>query len=200
VNLTVEPRPEVYIHTLQGPLSNPQLVVRTTGDPASMADAIRAALRAAAPRLVISRVTTMEQLRTASLAGPRFDLVLFGLFALLAVLLGTLGAWGVMAYVVSLRTREFGVRISLGARPRDVAALVIRESLRMIVPGLALGMAGAVAGTRVLRGMLFEVSPLDLPAFTATGVLLCLAVMLAAAVSARRATRVDPVQALHAEG
>jgi predicted permease len=199
VNLTEEPRPEVYIHTLQGALSNPQLLVRTAGDPAAIATAIRNAIRAAGSQVVISDMTTMDEIRRVSLERPRFNTLLFSLFAMLALVLSTIGVWGVMAYSVSQRAREFGVRISLGARPHDVGMMVVRDGLKLALAGIGLGVAAAFAGTRLMAGMLFGVSATDLPTYAVAAGILCTAVLLAAIASARRATRVDPVRALQAE-
>jgi putative ABC transport system permease protein len=144
-------------------------------------------------------MTTMDEIRRVSLERPRFNTLLFSLFAMLALVLSTIGVWGVMAYSVSQRAREFGVRISLGARPHDVGMMVVRDGLKLALAGIGLGVAAAFAGTRLMAGMLFGVSATDLPTYAVAAGILCTAVLLAAIASARRATRVDPVRALQAE-
>jgi predicted permease len=198
-NLSEEPRPEAYIHSLQASANNPQLVVRTRVAPESMVSEIRSTLRAVAPMLVVSRVATMADIRQQSLAAPRFSALLFGLFAALALVLATLGTYGVMAYTVAQRTREIGVRVSLGARPADVALLVGGYGLRLAVAGIALGLLGALATTHAMRSMLFGVSTTDLPTFVITAAVLTVAVLAACGFTARRAISVDPVEALRRE-
>jgi putative ABC transport system permease protein len=197
--LDADPRPEIYLHTLQGSLSNPHVVIRTTGDPLPIADAVRRVVHETRSDLVVSNLTTLQAVRDASLAGPRFNTLLFGLFALLAIALSAIGAWGVMAYTVTQRTREFGVRMSLGARPADVAGIVLKEGLVLACAGLTAGTIAALAATRLMRGLLFDVSPTDVPTFVVAFAGLLAIVLLASLASALRATRVDPVRALQSD-
>jgi putative ABC transport system permease protein len=134
-----------------------------------------------------------------SIARPRFYTALLSLFAGLGLLLAVLGVYGVLHYAVSRRTHEFGVRMALGAHAGDVLALVLRQSLRLVVPGLALGLAGSFALTRFLESELFEVSPADPLVLGGISLALAAAAVVASYLPARRATRVHPVQALRYE-
>jgi putative ABC transport system permease protein len=192
-------RPEVYIHSMQGPPNNPQVVVRTSGDPASMAVSLRAVVRSADPNVLVSRVATMEAIRDESLAGPRFNTTLFGVFAALALVLGLVGVYGVLAYTVAQRTPEIGVRMALGAGTGDVLRLVVGHGLTLAAAGAALGVAGALAATRLLRGLLFEISPTDPATFAVAVLALLAAALLASSLPALRAARVDPLATLRNE-
>ena len=199
VGLDTVPRPEAYMHTLQGPLNNPQLVVRTAGDAASAITSIRSAIRAVDPNIVISRVATMAEVRYESLAAPRFNLVLFGVFAALALLLGLVGIYGVMAYTVTQRTHEIGIRMALGARRADVLRMVLSYGMKLAGIGAVVGLAGALAATRVMRTLLYETSPTDPVTFAVVVLLLASIALLACIVPALRATRTDPLIALRYE-
>jgi putative ABC transport system permease protein len=198
-SLADAPHPEAYLNTAQSPITSPQLVVRTRGDVQTSIADVRAVIRGLDPGLVIGRVAAMGELKRATLAGPRFNTLLFTLFALLALVLSTVGAWGVMAYTVTQRTREIGLRVSLGARPADVARMIVADGMKLAVAGIAAGGALALAGTRAMRGLLFEVSPTDAPTFLLAAMLLAATVLGAALASAWRAARVDPVRALRSE-
>ncbi len=193
------PDPEVYLHTLQSPLEVPQVVVRTQGNARAQVEAVRAAIHAFRPELVIGRVAIMDQLKAAALAPARVNTLLVGFFALLALVLSSAGAWGLMSWSVAQRTREIGVRVSLGASPLVVAREVVGGGMRVALAGLAAGLAGALLATRALRRLLFEVSPTNVPLLAAAVLLLALTVLFAAVLTARRATRVDPVRALRME-
>ncbi len=199
LGLAAEPRPEAYIHTLQGPLNNPQLVVRTAGDASGAISSIRGVIRAADANIIISRVSTMEDVRYQSLAAPRFNTILFGVFALLALALGLVGIYGVMAYTVSQRTHEIGIRMALGALPNDVLRMVVGHGMKLAGAGAAIGIAAALGATRVMRALLFETSPTDPLTFIAVVTLLVAVALLACIVPALRATRVDPLIALRYE-
>jgi putative ABC transport system permease protein len=135
----------------------------------------------------------------ASVAAPRFRTVLLGLFAIAAMLIATCGLYGLMAYAVTQRRREIGVRMALGATRRDVLRLVLTRALRIVAAGVIVGLAGAVIVTRVLQSFLFGVTPTDPIAFTIVTLLLLAVGLLAAWLPARRATRIDPSAALRAE-
>jgi putative ABC transport system permease protein len=183
----------------QQPWSNVQLAVRTASDPASVTSAVRADLRGLEPALVIDRVETMAQRIGESVAPRRLNLILFGLFAGLALLLAAVGLYGVVAYAAAQRTREFGIRMALGARPSDVLGLVLRQGARLAVAGVAIGIAAALGLARLLTGLLFGVSPAD-PATIATVSAIMLAVALAACwLPAHRATQIAPTEALRNE-
>lgn len=199
VGLGQKPRPETYMHTLQGPLSNPQIVVRTSSDAAAMISSVRRTIREAMPEAVVDRVNTMAQVRYQSLAVPRFNTMLFSAFSVLALVLALVGTYGVMAYNVSQRRQEIGIRMTLGALPADVLRMVLKQGLALALTGIALGLVGAFAATRWMRTMLYEVSPTDPLTFAAVVVLLALVAALACVVPAWRAARVDPLVALRYE-
>jgi predicted permease len=173
--------------------------VARTATPGSVVDGIRAEVRRAAPDLPIQSTMTMDEAVAASVAQPRFRTLLLVLFAMAAMLIATCGIYGLMAYAVSQRRREFGVRMALGATRRDVLRLVLARALRIVVAGLIVGLAGAVAVTRVLQTFLFGVTPTDPIAFTVVTLLLMAVGLMAAWLPARRATRIDPCTALRAE-
>jgi putative ABC transport system permease protein len=173
-------------------------VARTT-TPAGVAEGIRAEIRRAAPDLPIESTATMDEAVAASVAQPRFRMWLLGLFATTAMLIATCGIYGLMAYAVTQRRREIGVRMALGAERRDVFRLVLTRALRIVVAGLIVGLAGAAAVTRVLQRFLFGVTPTDPIAFTIVTLLLLVVGLMAAWLPARRASRIDPWTALRAE-
>ena len=173
-------------------------VVRTA-TPASVVEGIRAEIRRAAPDLPIESTLTMDEAVAASVAPPRFRMLLLVLFAITATLIATCGIYGLMAYAVTQRRREIGVRMALGAERRDVLRLVLTRALRIVVAGLIVGLAGAVGVTRVLQTFLFGVTPTDPIAFTIVTLLLMAVGLMAAWLPARRATRIDPCAALRAE-
>ena len=173
--------------------------VARTATPASVADGIRAEIRRAAPDLPIESTVTMDEAVAASVAQPRFRTLLVVLFATAATLIATCGLYGLMAYAVTQRRREIGVRMALGADRRDVLRLVLSRALRIVVAGVIVGLAGAVGVTRVLQTFLFGVTPTDPLAFTIVTLLLMAVGLMAAWLPARRATRIDPCAALRAE-
>jgi predicted permease len=173
-------------------------IARTTV-PAGVAEGIRAEIRQAAPDLPILCAVTMDEAVAASVAQPRFRTVLVALFATAATLIAICGLYGLMAYAVTQRRREIGVRMALGAERRDVLRLVLMRALRIIAAGVIVGLAGAFAVTRVLQSFLFGVTPTDPIAFTLVTLLLTAVGLMAAWLPARRATRIDPSAALRAE-
>jgi predicted permease len=173
--------------------------VARTATPASVAEGIRAEIRRAAPDLPIESTVTMDEAVAASVAQPRFRTLLVALFAMTATLIATCGIYGLMAYAVTQRRREIGVRMALGAERRDVLRLVLGRALRIVAAGLIAGLAGAVGVTRLLQTFLFGVTPTDPMAFTIVTVLLMAVGLMAAWLPARRATRIDPCAALRAE-
>src|SRR6202011_4744803 len=161
--------------------------VARTVTPASVVEGIRAEIRRAAPDLPIQTTVTMDEAVAASVAQPRFRMVLLGLFAMTATLIATCGLYGLMAYAVTQRRREIGVRMALGAGRRDGLRLVLTRALRIVVPGLIVGPAGAAAVTRVLQTFLFGVTSTDPIVFTIVTLLLMAVGLMAAWLPARRA-------------
>jgi putative ABC transport system permease protein len=176
-----------------------QSFVARTSTPASVVEGIRAEIRRAAPDLPIAGTVTMDEAVAASVAAPRFRTLLLGLFATAATLIATCGLYGLMAYAVTQRRREIGLRMALGATRRDVLRLVITRALRIVVAGLIVGLIGAAGVTRVLQTFLFGVTPTDPLVFTLVTLLLLAVGLIAAWLPARRATRIDPWAALRAE-
>jgi len=173
-------------------------VVRTP-TPAGAVEGIRAEIRRVAPDLPIESTATMDEAVAASVAQPRFRTVLLALFATTATLIATCGIYGLMAYAVTQRRREIGVRMALGAERRDVSRLVLTRALRIVVAGLVVGLVGAIGVTRVLQTFLFGVTPTDPIAFTIVTLLLMAVGLMAAWLPARRAARIDPMVALRQE-
>jgi predicted permease len=171
-------------------------VVSTDGDPTRLAGAVREQLRSVDSDLPMSRVRTLEQVTAQSIASRRASMLLLGIFGALALVLAAAGIYGVMAHLVTLRTSEIGVRMTLGARPRDVMRLVLREGLLQAAAGLAIGLTGGVLLMRGFRTLLYGVDPGDPLTIAAVAVILTATALAACLVPARRAMRVDPVQAL----
>jgi len=198
IRLTQAPRAEIIIPFAQAGAGFPHVLMRGR-DPAAMLEAARRELRALDPELPMMQPGTMEELVDAQLAQPRFYLVLLALFAGLAVVLAAVGMYGVVAYAVSQRTREIGVRMALGARVSQVVRLVLAQGLRPAVFGIAVGVLGAWWGGSLMRGLLYEVAPQDPLTLLAVPVLLLAVVMIACAIPARRASRIPPAIALRNE-
>ena len=173
--------------------------VARTATPGSVVEGVRAEIRRAAPDLPIESTVTMDEAVANSVAQPRFRMLLLALFAIAATLIATCGIYGLMAYAVTQRRREIGVRMALGADRRDVLRLVLTRALRIVVTGVVVGLAGAAGVTRVLQTFLFGVTPTDPIAFTVVTCALIAIGLIAAWLPARRATRIDPVAALRAE-
>jgi predicted permease len=192
--------PAAYIpHAQQPDVFRPMIAVRSALPPEAIAGAIRERLRAFDPQLLVLRIRPMDEIVSGALARPRFNLLLIGSFALIALGLAAVGIYGVVAFLVTQRTREIGIRMALGARAADVLRLVLREGMTPVVVGGVGGMIAAVAATRGIRSMLFGVTPLDPVSFAAAPALLAAVALLACYLPARRATRVDPLVALRDE-
>jgi putative ABC transport system permease protein len=175
------------------------LVVRTQGEPQSVAATVRQELRRLDPTLPIAQMRTLEEILDQLLAARRFNMTLLLLFALVASVLAVVGIYGVISYAVAARTHEIGVRMALGAQPRDIRTLVLGAGLRMTAGGVLLGLLGAFALTRLLKGLLFGVNALDPLVFAGLSLLLLLTALLATYLPARRAARIDPLAALRQE-
>jgi putative ABC transport system permease protein len=199
--LDAETLPEIYCpysQTATGPGSI-SLVARTAGDSLDYVAAVRQQIYALDVKEPISRVMTMEQLLAQSVASRRFQMSLFGVFAAMALLLAAVGVYGVIAYSVSRRTHEIGIRMALGARPRDVLLMVVRQGMTLALVGVSIGLVAALWLTPVLKGLLFELSATDSQTFLLIAALLLGVAFLACYLPARRATRVDPLVALRCE-
>jgi predicted permease len=190
-----DPLPQLNQTTL-GVLS---FAIRTRGEPDTVMSAVRQIVRAVDPNAGIDALIPVEQLVSTSVARPRFYAVLLAVFAGVAGCLAAIGIYGVLAYAVVQRTQEIGIRMALGAQRAQVLALVLRNGLILTAIGIVLGLAGAAAGTRVLEGMLFGITPLDGRTFAAVSVLFAVVALLASYVPARRATKVNPMVALRNE-
>ena len=172
------------------------VVARTTGDPAALASDLRAIVTSASSRGVVEEVMTMDTWLMTSLARPRLYAVLLGGFAVFALLIAMIGLFGGLSCVVAQRTREFGVRTALGATPRDIMALVMRQGTILTASGLVAGFGIAAGTVRYLAQFLFGVAPLDPATFVVTGAVLTVTALAACAIPARRAARIDAIEAL----
>jgi putative ABC transport system permease protein len=198
--LDAEAGPEYYVSYNQDRLRNMNLVVRTgTDKPLSLATTIRSAIKQVDQEQYIPAIETMDQLVTESFARRRFNMMLLGIFASLALLLAAVGIYGVMSYSVTQRTHEIGIRLALGAQTGDVLRMVVRQGMTLAFIGVGIGLAAAFAMTRIMSSLLFGVSPTDALTFTVVAVLLTGIALLACLIPARRATRVDPMVALRYE-
>lgn len=180
-------------------LSLMMLALHTTGDPAALGPAVRQTIARVAPEVPLTMMRTMESIVDRSLAERSFTMSVLAIAALVALLLGAVGLYGVISYVASQRTREIGLRIALGALPRQVRARFVRQGLGVVAAGLALGLAAALALTRMLDALLFEVSATDPLSFIVAVVLLTAVSLLATYLPARRASSIDPQEALRVE-
>ena len=192
-------RPAFFVPYAQGLISPMFIVARTTDPPARVIEQLREAIGRRDPELALYDVRTLEEYVGRSVAAARFQMLLLALFAALALALTAVGLYGVIAYGVAQRTREFGIRLALGARPQEVMRLVLRGAMRMAGAGVAVGVVGAALLTRLLGAALYGVHPLDPVTFALVIVSLFGVALIAAFVPARRATRVDPMMALRAE-
>jgi putative ABC transport system permease protein len=190
------PRFDLYMTYLQTNHGLSHIMVRTAGDPSAVASSVRAAIRSVDRTLVVRDVETMEAVVAAALGGARFGMQLLSVFALAALLLASIGTYGVMAFVVGQRTREVGIRMALGARAAQVLVMVVRQGMAPVGAGLALGLAGALALGRALRGLLYEVPAYDPGTLGTASAVLAAAALVACVMPARRAARIDPARAL----
>jgi putative ABC transport system permease protein len=193
------PEPELYVPVSQTPTDMMMLAAKTTGNPEDLADAIQRAIAAVDPLQPVYHVKPMRRLVDEALLPQASAMSMMTIFAMLAFLLATVGIYGVISYVVSQQTREFGVRLALGASPSDLVRLVLRRGLTLLAAGTALGAVGAIGATRLLRGILYGVTATDWPTYVTVGAVLFFVGAVACYIPARRATRLDPAVVLRAD-
>ena len=175
------------------------LTVRVAGEPTSVVSAIRTIVRERDPNLALADVRTMDEVVSRSVAQRRITMIMLAIFAGAALLLAAIGIYGVIAYSVTQRTQEIGIRVALGAQRGEVMRMIVRGAAGLALAGVVIGAAGAAFLTRLMRDLLFGVEPFDIPTFAAVAVLLTLIALLASYIPGRRATRVDPIVALRGE-
>jgi putative ABC transport system permease protein len=193
------PTPVAYVPLQQNHETGMVLHVRTRVDPSNVAGAIRNEVQSLEKNLPLGNPETMSERVSASLYAARMGAILLAVFGALALLLASIGLYGVMSFAVARRTRELGIRVALGARPGDVFRLVLRQGMTLVIAGLVLGVGVAVAVTRLLASFLYGVSTTDAFTFTAIPLLLTVVALLACYLPARRATKVEPLVALRYE-
>ncbi|MGA2596641.1 MAG: ABC transporter permease [Bryobacteraceae bacterium] len=199
LGLTVDTDPAYYMPFAQSYGPRTTLIVRSSGDAAKLAEPLRRGIQSLDPGVTLAQIGTMEQAMATSVSQPRFDTMLLALFAAIALLLAAVGIYGLIAYTVAQRTHEIGVRMALGAAQADVVRMVLQQGALLAAVGIALGLTGAFALTRLLKSMLFGIGVTDALTFAAAPIGLLLVVLLATAVPALRATRISPDAALRWE-
>lgn len=198
-SLTADNPTALYRPLDQGNVGVMSVVARTTADPELFVENLRKIVASIDPDTPVDDIRTMKQLLATSVAQPRFTMLLLAIFAVVALILGGVGIYGVIAYTVNQRTQEIGVRMALGARREDVLWLVVRQGATLALIGVGTGIAAALATTRVLRSLLYGVSTTDVPTFVAVPLILIAVAMVASYIPARRAAWVDPMIALRGE-
>jgi putative ABC transport system permease protein len=202
--LDEQPTPEVYVPYLQDPLFPDYqramtMVVRSNSDPGAIAGPLRAAVTSVDKSLPVYALKPLTEHLHDSLARRRFNLILLTVFSCVALALAAVGIYGVISYGVTQRTHEMGIRMALGAKPRDVLRLVVRQAMLLVLAGVAIGLLASLALTRLMKGLLFSISVTDPITFVVISLLMTLIALLACVVPARRATKVDPLMALRYE-
>jgi putative ABC transport system permease protein len=197
--LTIQVQPEFYLPHAQDVWRSMVVVARTTVDPASLAGSFRENVWAIDKDQPVADVRTMTEVRSISVGLQQFNSMMIGIFAMVALLLASIGIYGVMAFAVTQRTREIGIRMALGARRTDVLRLVVMHGMKLALVGLVIGLVASWALTRFISGLLYGVEPTDPLTFSAVSGCLLAAALLACYLPARRATKVDPLEALRYE-
>jgi putative ABC transport system permease protein len=193
------PEPDWYLSRPLGPQRNRILFVRTMADPAALATPVRNIVAAIDRNQPVTSIMTMSDVVAGTVSPRKFNMLLFALFAVLALLLAALGIYGVMAYAVAQRTQELGIRMALGAQKIDVLVLIMKSGVMLTLSGVAIGLVSTFALTRLMSTLLFGVTPTDTATFATVSLFLILVALLACYIPARRATRVDPLVALRYE-
>jgi ABC-type antimicrobial peptide transport system permease subunit len=191
--------PQLYRPHHQDSTGRMSVVVRTSQDPGTLAASLREAVKRRDATVPIAAMRTMKEIVSTALAQRRFQMMLTGLFGVVALLLGAVGVYGVVSYSVTRRTRDIGVRLALGATSRDVLTWVFSHGMRPVIAGLVIGLLGAVALAQTLRHLLFGVGPLDPLALGGVALTLLLTAAIACYLPARRAAKLDPLLALRVE-
>jgi len=199
LSLAAAPEAEVYLSFPQRPWASMNLILRTAGDPHNWAATARAAVTAVDPDQPVTALNPMEEVLDTSTAQQRFSVFLLGIFSMTALVLAAVGLYGVIAYSVAERTQEMGIRMALGAATGDILRMIVRQGLALALAGLVIGTLAALALTRLMSGMLFQVGAADPVSFAASALLFAAIAALATYLPARRATRVDPTEALRYE-
>jgi len=204
IGLDEQPTPEAYVPFLQDPLNQTYqrsvtIVARTKSDPRDVAASLRSALTSIDKSLPVYAIKPMTEYLRDSLSRRRFNLILLSVFSGVALALAAVGIYGVISYGVTERTHEMGIRMALGAQPRDVLKLVVRQAMVLTLGGVGIGLLSSLALTRLMKSLLFNVGVTDPLTFAVIALLMILIAMLACLIPARRATKVDPLVALRYE-
>ena len=191
--------PQFYTPFVQAPQAHMTLMMRTKGPAPSVSQSVTDIINNLSPDTAFTRTYDFESTISYSWRRQRFIMLLFSIFSVLALILATIGIYGVMSYTVNQRTQEIGIRMALGALPKNAMRLILKSGARIIIFGILLGAAASLAGSRVLESFLFNISPYDPATFIAIALILTAVALLACFIPARRATKVDPMVALRAE-
>jgi putative ABC transport system permease protein len=191
--------PEILVHWPQLPWLGSNLVIRADGDTARVQRFVQEAIWSVDRNMPASRASTVEEILTSQVATPRLYMILVGLFAAVAVVLAVLGIYGLLDYIVNQRSNEMAIRVALGAAAQSIVRMVIREGVRLSAIGIVLGLVGTLLLTRLIRSLLFDVSPTDPVTFTCVALLLLIVAIAACYIPARRAAKADPMSVLRHE-